>query len=350
MATRPRIVDVAARAGVSTATVSRALSNPDLVHPQTQQRIRSAIAELGYVMDGSARALASGRARTVAAIVPTLDNAIFARAVQSLQTTLSNSGYQLLIAAHEYNLSAEHELVRALLERSIDALILVGADHAPQTWEVIRGSRVPLLITWARSSDHQPSIGFDNHEIGRLAARHLLSLGHEHLAVVSGYCRHNDRARHRVEGFREVLAEHGRRLADANVVEQPFGFEGGRAGLQLLMQLRPRPTAIFCGNDMLALGCLFEAQSMGIRVPESLSLVGCDNLPVSSQIPPGLTTILLPTYELGQRAAEAVLHWLATEEVPPSQCLPIEIVVRGTSAPPAEIQKGEASRPQHVSA
>jgi LacI family transcriptional regulator len=349
MATRPRIVDVAARAGVSTATVSRALSSPDLVHPDTQARVRAAIAELGYVMDGSARALASGRARTVAAIVPTLDNAIFARAVQGLQTTLSNSGYQLLIAAHEYNLSAEHELVRALLERSIDALILVGEDHAPQTWEVIRGSRVPLLITWA-NSPHQPSIGFDNHEIGRLAARHLIALGHEHLAVVSGFFRHNDRARHRVEGFREVLAEHGLRLADANIVEQPFGFEGGRAGLQLLMQLRPRPTAIFCGNDMLALGCLFEAQAMGIRVPEALSLVGCDNLPVSSQILPGLTTILLPTYELGQRAAEAVLHWLGSQEAPPSQCLPIEIVVRGTSAPPAEdISQGDV-RPLHVSA
>jgi LacI family transcriptional regulator len=101
---------------------------------------------------------------------------------------------------------------------------------------------------------------------------------------------------------------------------------------------------------MLALGCLFEAQAMGIRVPEALSLVGCDNLPVSSQILPGLTTILLPTYELGQRAAEAVLHWLGSQEAPPSQCLPIEIVVRGTSAPPAEdISQGDV-RPLHVSA
>lgn len=345
---RPRISDVAAKAGVSTATVSRALSNPDLVHPRTQKRIRAAVAALGYVLDGSARALASGRARTIGAIVPTLDNAIFARAVQSLQTTLSNSGYQLLIAAHEYNPSAEHELVRALLERSIDALILVGADHAPQTWDVIRGSRVPLLVTWSKS-DHQPSIGFDNHEIGRLAAQHLLSLGHKHLGVISGYCRHNDRARHRIEGFREVLAQHDIRLADANIVEQPFGFEGGRAGLHHLMQLRPKPTAIFCGNDMLALGCLFEAQAMGIRVPESLSLVGCDNLPVSSQIPPGLTTILLPTYELGHMAAEAVLQWLETKEVPQSACLPIELVVRGTSAPPASLQEnGGGQRPQHV--
>lgn len=339
MVSRPRISDVAAKAGVSTATVSRALSNPDLVHPDTQTRIRNAIAALGYVPDGSARALASGRARTIGAIVPTLDNAIFARAVQSLQTTLSNSGYQLLIAAHEYNPSAEHELVRALLERAIDALLLVGADHSPQTWDAIRGSRVPLLIAWSKS-DYQPSIGFDNHEIGRIAAQHLLSLGHRHLGVVSGYCRHNDRARSRIEGFREMLAQHGCRLADANIIEQPFGFEGGRAGLHVLMQLRPRPTAIFCGNDMLALGCLFEAQALGIRVPEELSLVGCDNLPVSSQIPPGLTTILLPTYELGRHAAEAILHWLATGNVPQSACLPIELVVRGTSAPPAN--QGEA--------
>jgi len=336
--TRARISDVARLADVSTATVSRALSNPGVVKPGTRARIRDAIAALGYVPDGAARALALGRARTVGAIVPTLDNAIFARAVQGLQTTLSNSGYQLLISAHEYNLAAETEVVRALLERSVDAILLVGQDHAPQTYELIRASQVALVIMWSLPSPDSattpPSIGFDNRLIGQLAADHLLSLGHTRFGAVSGFTRHNDRARERVEGFRETLAQHGRALPDACVIEQPFGFEGGRAGLQHLLKLRPSPTAIFCGNDVLALGCLFEAQSLGIAVPEALSIVGCDNLPIASQITPGLTTVLLPTYELGERAARAVLIWLAEGNTPPHERLPIELIVRGTTAPP----------------
>ncbi|MFM0644613.1 substrate-binding domain-containing protein [Paraburkholderia bryophila] len=338
---RARIDDVARLADVSTATVSRALSSPNRVKPDTRARIREAIATLGYVPDGAARALALGRARTVGAIVPTLDNAIFARAVQGLQTTLSNSGYQLLISAHEYNLAAETEVVRALLERAVDAILLVGQDHAAQTYELIRASQVALVVMWSSpgeepepaQSSAPPAIGFDNRLIGRLAADHLLSLGHTRFGAISGFTRHNDRARERIGGFRETLAQHGYALPDACVIEQPFGFEGGRAGLQHLLKLRPSPTAIFCGNDVLALGCLFEAQALGIAVPDALSIVGCDNLPIASQIMPGLTTVLLPTYELGEHAARAVLSWLANGNPPPHERLPIELIVRGTTGP-----------------
>ncbi|MDR3098287.1 MAG: LacI family DNA-binding transcriptional regulator [Paraburkholderia sp.] len=340
-AERPRIADVAALAGVSTATVSRALSSPERVKGRTRERILQAIAQLGYVPDGSARALALGRARMIGAIVPTLDNAIFARAVQGLQSTLSNAGYQLLISAHEYSLAAETEAARSLLERAVDALVLVGGDHSHETWELVRGSRIPVLITWTNAvaaseflTTTTPLIGFDNRLIGKLAAEHLLSLGHRTFGMISGLTRHNDRARHRVDGFRTALADAGVRLPEANVIEQPFGFDGGRAGLKHLMQLKPRPTAVFCGNDVLALGALFEAQSMRIDVPRELSIVGCDNMPISSQITPGLSTVLLPTYELGQRAAVTLLDWLIQRRTPTDVCLPVELVVRGTSAPP----------------
>lgn len=338
---RARLNDVAALAGVSTSTVSRALSSPDVVKPDTRARIRAAIATLGYVPDGSARALALGRGRLVGAIVPTLDNAIFARAVQGLQTTLSDAGYQLLISSHEYNPAAETEVVRALLERSVDALVLVGVDHTPQTLDLIRVSRVALLQMWtypglaAQGAENAaPVVGFNNREIGRLAARHLYEVGHRRFGVISGFTRQNDRARQRVEGFRQILAEHDIGLPEANVVEQPFGYDGGRAGLKLLMQLRPTPTAVFCGNDVLAMGCLFEAQGSGIDVPRQLSIVGCDDLPVSSQITPALTTVLLPTYELGVRTARTLLSWMKDGTKPESECLPIELVVRGTSGPP----------------
>lgn len=338
---RPRIADVAALAGVSTATVSRALSKPEKVKAPTRERILRAVARLAYVPDGAARALALGHARMIGAIVPTLDNAIFARAVQGMQSTLQDANYQLLIAAHEYSLAAEIEAVRALLERSIDALVLVGDDHAQETWELINVSHVPLLIMWtnAEAADKilktpAPHIGFDNRLVGKLVVEHLLALGHRTFGMISGFTRQNDRARHRVEGFRMALMAEGVRLPDTNVIEQPFGFDSGRAGLNHLMQLRPRPTAIFCGNDVLALGALFQAQSLKIDVPHELSIVGCDNLPISSQITPGLSTVLLPTYDLGQQVALALLDWLTTDRQPPDTCLPIELVVRDTSRPP----------------
>lgn len=340
-AERPRIADVAALVGMSTSTVSRALSNPEMVKGPTRERILQAVARLGYVPDGAARALALGRARMIGVIVPTLDNAIFARAVQGMQSTLSNEGYQLLISAHEYSITAETEAVRALLERAVDALVLIGGDHSHETWELLRASRVPLLITWTNAvaaseflTATAPLIGFDNRLIGKLAAEHLLSLGHRVFGMVSGFTRHNDRARHRVDGYRAALKEAGVHLPEANVIEQPFGFDGGRAGLKHLMQLRPRPTAIFCGNDVLAIGALFAAQSMNIDVPGELSIVGCDNLPISSQITPALSTVLLPTYELGQCAARTLIDWLTLDQTPADACLPIELVVRGTSAAP----------------
>lgn len=342
---RPRIADVAALAGVSTATVSRALSDPGKVKNTTREQIMRAIDRLAYVPDGAARTLALGHARMVGAVIPTLDNAIFASAVQGMQTTLQNANYQLLIAAHEYNFANETAAVRALLERSIDALVLVGCDHSRDTWDIVKTRGVPLLITWTTIEPKDrplpvpaPHIGFNNRLVGKLAAEHLLELGHTTFGMISGFTRENDRARDRVEGFRTALAEKNIRLSDAYVIEQPFGFDGGRAGLNHLIQLRPRPSAIFCGNDVLALGALFEAQSMQIHVPDELSIVGCDNLPIASQITPGLSTVLLPTYDLGQRVATNLLNWLTTNRTPDDLSLPIELVVRGTSGPPSRKQ------------
>ncbi|MFJ3486023.1 LacI family DNA-binding transcriptional regulator [Pseudomonas sp. NPDC090202] len=333
MNSRPRLHDVAALAGVSPATVSRALSNPQLVRADTREKIQAAIERLGYLPDGSARALASGRARTIGAIMPTLDNAIFAQAVQGLQTSLANEGYQLLLATHEYNPSAELELIRALLGQAIDGLVLVGADHPPQVWELVRAHDVRLLVTWAMHPT-QPSLAFDNYRVGQLAAEHLLQLGHHNMGVISGHFRHNDRARARLAGFRETLCKAGLTLPDGNVVEQPFGFDGGRAGLNQLLKLNPRPTAVFCGNDVLSVGCLFQAQALGMNVPDDLSIVGCDNLPLTAQVSPGLTTVRLPTYELGQRTAATLMRWIRSGQVPDSDYLPIELIVRGTTAAP----------------
>lgn len=332
---KTKLEDVARLAGVSMATVSRTLSSPSLVREDTLARVRHAIQALGYVPDASARALASGRSRTIAAVVPTLDNAIFSHAIQGMQGVLAANGYQLLLGSHNYDPQTEIDVVRALSERAVDAMVLVGADHAPETLSVLRQSGTRTIITWALSNDY-PCIGFDNFEIGALAARYLFDLGHRHFGMISGISRNNDRARLRTEGFVNTLRALRAEIIPGAACEQPYSFAGGRTGLRnILRDASTRPTAVFCGNDVLALGCLFEATALNLKVPDELSIVGCDNLPISAEVTPGLTTVALESSLLGKKTAEALLRWLQDGTEPGRTEMPISLIQRGTAAPPS---------------
>lgn len=328
---RTTIEDVARVAGVSTATVSRVLSKPQVVRAITRERVMSAVRQLDYQPDAAARALASGRTHTVGCVIPTLDHAIFARSTQAMQTTLARAGYQLLVASHEYDPTIEFEVVRMLQQRGVDALVLVGTDHAPGLWKALRAWDKPSLLTW--SCDRRlPSIGFDNEAAARLATEHLIDLGHRRIGVLSGLTTHNDRARSRITGVRQALKKAGLKLPSSMLTEQVFNLNGGRSGLRVLMAMRQPPTAIFCGNDLLATGALLEAQRMGIKIPGELSICGIDNHELAEAINPGLTTIDLPTHDLGRITAQAVLAAIAGETIATQSLLPFELVIRGSTA------------------
>jgi LacI family transcriptional regulator len=332
MKQRITLEDVARVAGVSTATVSRVLSKPDVVSSSTRERVSSAVRQLDYQPDASARALASGRTHTVGCVVPTLDHAIFASSTQAMQTTLARAGYLLLVASHGYDPQVEFEVARVLQQRGVDALVLVGTDHAPGLWKSLRSWGKPSLLTWS-SDPRLPSVGFDNEAAARLATEHLLGLGHRRIGVISGFTVHNDRARSRIEGVRATLKQAGLKLPPSMLTEQAFNFNGGRMGLQMLMSARQPPTAIFCGNDLLANGALLEAHRMGIEVPRQLSICGIDNHDLSAVINPGLTTIHLPTQDLGHITAKNVLSAIAGDAIAQQSLLPFELLVRGSTAP-----------------
>jgi LacI family transcriptional regulator len=330
---RITIEEVARLAGVSTATVSRVLSRPEVVRNQTREQVMAAIAKLDYQPDAAARALASGRTHTVGCVIPTLDHAIFARSTQAMQTTLAQAGYQLLVASHEYDPAIEFELVRALQQRGVDALVLVGTDHAPRLWKALSAWRKPTLLTWS-CDPRLPSLGFDNEGAAQMAASHLLELGHRYIGVISGFTAHNDRAHSRIAGVRKSLTKAGLSLPANFVTEQAFNLEGGRLGLRQLMRLRRKPTAIFCGNDLLAVGAMLEAERMGLDVPSDLSICGIDNLEISEAINPGLTTVSLPTQDLGRIAAQYMLSAISGEIIAAKSLLPFELVVRGSTGLP----------------
>jgi len=328
-----RIEDVADFAGVSTATVSRTLSHPHRVRESTRQLVQSAIEKLGYVPDATGRALASGRTRTVGCLIPTLDHAIFARSTQALQTTLAQAGYQLLVASHNYDLAHEVVLAQALQQRGVDAMVLVGALHQPILWKSLLAWHRPTMLTWA-CDPRLPSVGFDNHAIGVMAATHLLGLGHKRIGVISGHTQHNDRAHARLKGVSETLTAAGIRFENQMISQQNLNISGGRLGLQDLFKAADPPTAVICGNDLLAAGALLQAQRQGLIVPSDISICGIDNHELAGEMNPGLTTVSLPANDLGRIAATQILAALAGEPIAQQSLLPFSLVERGTTAPP----------------
>lgn len=330
-----RLSDVARAAEVSLSTASRALADPALVRPETREKVRQAAEMLRYVPHGAARALASRRSRTIGAVVPTLDNPIFANSTQALQRSLGEAGYTLLLASHEYDAQTEISVTRALVERGVDGLVFVGTDHSPEFFQLLAQSGVLFELTWAIDPNgHHHCVGFSNRVAAIRIAQHLLDLGHTNLAMISGYTANNDRARERVAGVRDALAARGLALADDHFVETAFSVGSGRVALRELMARDPSITAVVCGNDILALGALVEAAARGIAVPRQLSVTGFDDIELAGEISPALTTIHIPTAEIGRRAAERLLARLEGRKVKRGEELPVDLVIRESSGPP----------------
>jgi len=332
--------DIAQKAGVSKATASRALTRPDKLSKATLERVRRASKQLGYVSHGVARALATGSTHIMGAVIPTLDNAIYAVSTGSLERRLEQAGYQLLVACHEFNFQAETRAVRAFLSGGVDGVVLVGLIHAPETMQILDNSRIPYVLTWnTRPRPRRPTVGFDNRYAGRLIAEHLLRLGHRRIGMIAGITKGNDRAADRLTGVRQALAKLGLKLSPELVVERPYSLDGGTEGIALLLSRHRPPTAIICGNDILALGALREAHARNIDIPSELSVTGFDDMPIAEIGNPPLTTVHFPMAEIGWHGGTALLRALGKTEDTPETELPIRLIVRKSTAPPPSPSK-----------
>jgi LacI family transcriptional regulator len=328
---RIKLLDVARAAGVSPATVSRAIAQPELLNAKTLARVRLSAERLGYVPGAAARALASGRSMTIGAVVPTFDSANFAPTLQSMQKRLAQDGYQLLVAAHDYSAATEAEAIRILLARGVDGLFLIGAERPPSTWELMQSAGVAIVLTWC-GDERVSSITVDNEKAGRLAAQHLIDLGHQRIGAVIGSLQFNDRQKARLAGIRSAVRAAGLDLPDWLVTEQPLTLGGGRTGCSSLLALDPPPTALIGGIDILAIGCIEEAHSRGLAVPRALSVVGIDNIEMSAHIFPPLTSVHVPVARIGEAAAGCLLDALAGNGEKSTLEMPIELVSRKSSA------------------
>jgi len=327
--------DVARVAGVSTATVSRVMNSPDTVSEVLRARVASVVRHLGWVPHGAARALATRRTGTIGAVFPTLTHGDFARAIQALQSELSKSGRTLLLACSEYNLEQEYEQVRKLIERGVDALLLVGEAHHRDLSELLQKNSIPYVNTFVYNpATHGTCVGPDNRKALYELTNYLIKLGHRHFGVVAQTTQNNDRAEARLQGIRDALAEKAIAIQPRHFVQGFWGINEGRQLFRRLLVERPWPTAVICGNAYLTVGALLESQAMGIAVPDDMSIVGYDDIEIMSELPIPLTTVRVLSDEVGRRAARLLVDKLEGRHAGENFECAAEIVVRQSSGPP----------------
>ncbi|MFP7571776.1 LacI family DNA-binding transcriptional regulator [Marivita sp. S2033] len=331
----PTLNDVARIAGVSTATVSRCLNAPDRVFEDTRRRVMNAVETLGYTPNFAARVMAARRTFTIGAIIPTMENAIFARGLQAFQEELYSLGYTLLVSSSAYQPQIEEEQIRTLVARGADGLLLIGHDRDARIYDYLDRQKMPVVAAWSYLEDGRiPSIGFDNRHAMYSLADQVIRLGHDNIAMISGISEGNDRARLRIDGLKDALAAHGLSADCLTVVETPYEIDNGAVAMETLMARSPRPSVVLCGNDVLAVGALLKAQEMGLRVPQDVSITGFDQIELARITTPQLTTVHVPHRKMGRCAAQELVLMVTGQGPGKSVKLETHVVLRGSLAAP----------------
>ena len=328
-----RLVDVAKRADVSVATVSRVMNTPQVVRPDVRQRVNDVIKEMGYTRNAAARALRSQSNRLFGALVPTLNQAIYAAMIDALQRRLSEKGYLLVVGQTDFSPETELLHVNALIEHGAEALVLVGHAHSPELYQLLERKKIPFINTYTYSPDSgHPCVGFDNALATRQMADFVMDLGHQDVAMIVGITKNNDRATERLEGVRQAIAARGMTLNPDYVFESRYTIDGGRHAMRQLLRLERPPTAVLTGSDVLAFGALVECKAQGIAVPEQVSIVGFDDMEFAAHLDPPLTTLQVPVAQMGKNAADYLLACVANEPRYDQVELETRLVVRKTTA------------------
>jgi len=313
---RPTIRDVSRLAGVSRMTVSRVISDPDLVLPATRDRVNKAIADLGYVPDRAAGSLASRKTGFIALMLPTLTNANFAAVAHGLTEALRADDYHLLIAYTDYDLVEEERQLRNLLARRPEAIVLTGTIHRRTASRMLLAADIPVIeIADLPSQPIEHVVGFSNYNVGRTAARHLINKGFARIGALGGSTEGDvidHRGEERMRGFEDELRIAG--LPTHYVLRHgtpPISYDHGAQSLAVLLEKEPDVEALFAVSDLSAVGAVMECQRRAIAVPGDLSIMGFGDFEIGREINPPLTTVHVDFRALGQRAGSMVRELLA---------------------------------------
>lgn len=333
------ILDVARAAGVSTATVSRALSNPDLLSDTTRALVLEAIQSTGYRVNQAARNLRMQRAGAVLVLVPNLGKPFYSRILAGISDGFADSDYAVLIADTESRPLGDGELEGYFLDGRIDGVVSLDGGLDPAALEACAklgvGGRIVFLCEWVEGADFSV-IRSDNTEGARLAIRHLHALGHTRIAHITGP-EGNVLTTSRREGMMEERARLGLPAREEWIIRGDFSLQSGHRAAERILAMKERPTAVFCAADMVAFGLIAGLNKGGLSVPQDISVIGFDDIDMSDYYVPALTTIRQDRHRLGREAALALHRRLGPANAlgdDADEVIEVELVVRDSTAPP----------------
>ena len=340
------IGDVAARAGVSVATVSRALRGLPNVAPSTRARVLAAASDLQYVVDPHASRLAAGKTRTMGMIVPLFTQWFFTQVVSGAEAVLAASGYDVLLYNVGSPTSRERVLTDLSFRKRVDGVIVIDLPLTEEQERRLERLDLPVVLVGIPSVRF-PNVTIDNLMAARTATRHLVNLGHEHIGLISGMPDDPLRFRAPLErrtGYRQVLMEAGLEVRDELDVPGNFSMRGGAEAMAQLLGVEHPPSAVFAESDEMAIGALKTVRDAGLRVPDDVSIVGFDDHEVAEYV--GLTTVSQPVSDQGEVAAGLLLERVQADQEasPPSVVLPTKLVVRTTTGPRRGARSGQLTR------
>ncbi|MEM9967603.1 MAG: LacI family DNA-binding transcriptional regulator [Pseudomonadota bacterium] len=330
---RVNLRDVARLAGVSVATVSRVLNAPSLVQEATRVRVQMVIDEVGFVRSAAARAINSGRTQILGALIPTLENDIFAMTLNAMEKRLVDLGFSLIVATTDEDPATEERKVRELLDNGVEGLFLTGTTHTEAVYDMLNRWRVPAVaISCFDPTFRLPTIGYNNFAAARLAYAFLVKSKPANIAVVHGPIAFNDRTAARLSAIDDVSGPNA-----PTRFETELSVAGGAQAASRMLQSSSVFDAVLCLSDVLAYGVLHEVQRAGLHVPRDLSLMGLQDLPASEFTYPKLTTVHLPVRRMGRQAAESMAAWV-TDNIPAT---PVEfqatLTLRGSTRAPSRV-------------
>lgn len=308
------IVDVAKKANVSTATVSRVLSRPEAVAEKTAQKVLKAIEVLNYQPNVLARQLRRLETKTILVVVPDITNPFFSKVLRGIESVAVAKGYQVLLGDTGNDVDRESSYLNILQQKKADGMVLLTARMEPRAVEEIAREFPVVLACEYIEGSSLPTVSIDNISGARRATEYLIGLGHQRIGCISGPL-DIVLSKDRLKGFYQAMARNSITVEPVLVQEGNFTFESGFNLMKKFFALGQLPTAIFAANDEMAMGAIKAIKSKGLNVPEDVSVIGFDDLKFSSIFEPSLTTVAQPAFQIGETAMELLMKLINEEEV-----------------------------------
>nr|WP_314268037.1 DNA-binding transcriptional regulator CytR [uncultured Moellerella sp.] len=327
--------DVADAAGVSTATVSRTLMNPEKVSSQTRQKVEQAVLDIGYFPHNLSRNFKRNESKTILVIVPDINDPFFSEVICGIEDVAAQEGYFVLVGDCKHQKKQEHAFINLIITKQIDGMVLLGSNIPFDVSTEEQKNLPPMVMANEFAPELKlPTVHIDNLTASFNATHYLQKLGHRRIACITGP-EHMPLCQYRLEGYKKAMLRMGDTLRENYIIRGDFSHESGAESAKKLLSLPEAPTAIFCHSDIMALGAMWQAKRMGMKLPDDLSIVGFDNLNLAQYSEPALTTVDQPRLEIGRQAMKLLLEQLQGHTVHSGSCLlDSDLIIRESTKAP----------------